>query len=203
MSSENMEHKFQNIGFWEYFNALNLPFKESKPENLDDDLYSESSFQISFDNLSMLRPMSIFNERPQSNQPNWINLEFEDYLENQEKQNKEKETQKCTNNTSNKRKREEKLKNKLNSEFQNGKWEAFDLDAWKDPNQTLNNSSSIEHDEEDKDVHDKAKKIKLQNKERAKKSRDRKKMYVEFLEQKVNILEKQVKFLTLDLDKYK
>jgi len=45
-------------------------------------------------------------------------------------------------------------------------------------------------------------KVKKQNKIRAKKSRERKKKYTEHLEQRVNLLEKQVKYLTLELDKY-
>jgi hypothetical protein len=45
--------------------------------------------------------------------------------------------------------------------------------------------------------------IKERNKERAQKSRDRKMQYTKSLEQKVNILEKQVKYLTLEVDKYK
>jgi polyhydroxyalkanoate synthesis regulator phasin len=49
----------------------------------------------------------------------------------------------------------------------------------------------------------KLEKIKMQNKIRARKSRERKKKYTENLEQKVDILEKQVKYLTLELDKYK
>lgn len=49
----------------------------------------------------------------------------------------------------------------------------------------------------------KQQKIKMQNKIRARKSRERKKKYTENLEQKVDILEKQVKYLTLELDKYK
>lgn len=40
-------------------------------------------------------------------------------------------------------------------------------------------------------------------KERARKSRDRKKHYTDELEEKVRILEKQVKYLTIELDKYR
>ena len=46
-------------------------------------------------------------------------------------------------------------------------------------------------------------KIKEQNKERAQKSRNRKNRYAQDLEDKVSALEKQVKHLTLELDKYK
>ena len=46
-------------------------------------------------------------------------------------------------------------------------------------------------------------KIKEQNKERAQKSRNRKNRYAQDLEDKVTALEKQVKYLTLELDKYK
>jgi len=50
---------------------------------------------------------------------------------------------------------------------------------------------------------DKAEKIKAQNKERAQKSRERKRRYTESLEMKIALLEKQVKKLTLDVDRYK
>lgn len=46
-------------------------------------------------------------------------------------------------------------------------------------------------------------KIKDQNKIRAIKSRERKRLYVEELEQKVDLLQKQVKYLTIELDKQK
>lgn len=49
----------------------------------------------------------------------------------------------------------------------------------------------------------KLEKIKIQSKERAQKSRERKRRYTEDLETKIDILERQVKYLTLELDKYK
>lgn len=54
--------------------------------------------------------------------------------------------------------------------------------------------------EEEKSKKDK---IKEKNKERAQRSRDRKNKYTQLLETKIDILEKQVKYLTLELDKYK
>lgn len=49
----------------------------------------------------------------------------------------------------------------------------------------------------------KQEKVKIQSKERAHKSRERKRRYTEDLETKIDILERQVKYLTLELDKYK
>lgn len=43
----------------------------------------------------------------------------------------------------------------------------------------------------------------MSNKERAKKSRDRKKKYTDLLEKKIEELEQQVSYLTIELDKYK
>lgn len=60
-------------------------------------------------------------------------------------------------------------------------------------------SKIVDREEEEQ----KLEKEKNQAKERAQKSRNRKKRYTEELEEKVKILEKQVKYLTLELDKYK
>lgn len=88
-----MENKFEATGFCEYFSTLKSAIKENKPEIAEEDWNSESSLQISLDNLSMFGPMSLFKERLQSDYPNCINFEFQDYLENQEKIKLDNESQ--------------------------------------------------------------------------------------------------------------
>lgn len=76
----------------------------------------------------------------------------------------------------------------------------------------ITNSASDEHSiypkpkgrkRKRKDSDSKGSKVPMTNKERAQMSRDRKKKYVDILEQKIEALQEQVNYLSVELDRYK
>ena len=167
---ENMEDKFKNSGIWEYFSSLNAAIKESKNEIIFNDDNSEDSLQISLENLSMFGPLSLFKERLQPEPSINFEKDFKEYLENQERLNQYEREELPYQQSKKKKKREVKFetkKNQLQKEEVNSKSDQAEDKI----NLKANSKWSKEEDsdlEEDKEEHDKAEKVKLQNKERAK-----------------------------------